>query len=197
MSRSALASLADMGSDTTAAIWLNIYRHLSDRDIGQSMLVCKTFHSLLPVLIKSIWCTSPTLDQHLFDRITKTFQNVHQMDLSTEYDEDLPELDWSQVRLPHLIELSLAYYPLKSIDFNTTNTPRLESLSIENSRGAELKLDLPNLTHLNLEYTEVTSAVAGSSELHSPSVWPEIFILLLLNIPLVWHGLAALSRPHA
>ena len=146
-----------MASDTVASLWVKIYASLPDEEIGRSLLVCKAFKDFLPPLIKQIHYSSPDLTQKSFERLATTFANVEQLSIHQEYDDDLPMLDWSKVRLALLRSLSLACCPVKSIEFNQTNTFLLESLYIENQgeAAAKFKLDLPHLQSVNFEHVQV------------------------------------------
>ncbi len=146
-----------MASDTVASLWVKIYASLPDEEIGRSLLVCKAFKDFLPPLIKQLHYSSPDLTQKSFERLATTFANVEQLSVHQEYDDDLPMLDWSKVRLPLLRSLSLACCPVKSIKFNQTNTFLLESLYIENQgeAAAKFKLDLPHLQSVNFEHVQV------------------------------------------
>ena len=157
LSGSSGLSLADVASDTVASLWVKIYASLPDEEIGRSLLVCKAFKDFLPPLIKQIHYSSPDLTQKSFERLATTFANVEQLSVHQEYDDDLPMLDWSKVRLPLLRSLSLACCPIKSIEFNQTNTFLLESLYIENQgeAAAKFKLDLPHLQSVNFEHVQV------------------------------------------
>lgn len=151
-------SLADVTSDTISSLWVKIYTSLPDEEIGRSLLVCKAFKNFLPPLIKQIHYSSPNLTQKSFEHLAATFANVEKLSIHQEYDDDLPMLDWSTVRLPLLRYLSLACCPVKSIEFNQINTPVLESLYIENQgpeAAAKFELDLPHLQIANFEHTEV------------------------------------------
>ena len=121
LSGSSGLSLADVASDTVASLWVKIYASLPDEEIGRSLLVCKAFKDFLPPLIKQIHYSSPDLTQKSFERLATTFANVEQLSVLQGYDDDLPMLDWSKVRLPPLRSLSLACCPVKSIEFNQTN----------------------------------------------------------------------------
>ena len=149
-------SLADVASDTVASLWVKIYASLPDEEIGRSLLVCKAFKNFLPPLIKQIHYSSPNLTQKSFERLATTFANVENLSIHQKYDDDLPMLDWSQVRLPRLRDLSLACCPVKAIEFNQINTPLLESLYIENQAAEKFKLDLPHLQTANFEHTHVS-----------------------------------------
>ncbi len=155
MSEGIRFSVADLGKDTTAALWIKIHGYLRDEEICRNMLVCKSFLSLLPPLITSIRYSSPVFTQQSFVRFTETFVNLRSLHISPEYDDSLPELDFAHVRLPQLVYLDISCQPLKSIDFTRKNTPSLSSLSLTNSRGAQFKLDLPHLTSLSFEHTDV------------------------------------------
>jgi len=146
-----------VASDTVASLWVKIYASLPDEEIGRSLLVCKAFKDFLPPLIKQLHYSSPDLTQKSFERLATTFANVEQLSVHQEYDDDLPMLDWSKVRLPLLRSLSLACCPVKSIKFNQTNTFLLESLYIENQgeAAAKFKLDLPHLQSVNFEHVQV------------------------------------------
>ena len=159
LSGSSGLSLADVASDTIASLWVKIYASLTDEAIGRSLLVCKAFKDFLPPLIKQIHYSSPNLSQKSFERLATTFANVENLSIHQEYDDDLPMLDWSKVRLPLLRYLSLACCPVQSIEFNQINTPLLESLYIENQgpeAAAKFKLDLPHLQTINFEHTHVS-----------------------------------------
>ncbi len=159
LSGSSGLSLADVASDTIASLWVKVYASLPDEEIGRSLLVCKAFKDFLPPLIKEIYYSSPHLTQKSFERLATTFANLEKLSIHQKYDDDLPMLDWSKVRLPLLRDLSLSCCPVKSIEFNQMNTPLLESLYIENQgpeAAAKFKLDLPHLQTANFEHTHVS-----------------------------------------
>lgn len=162
MSGSTDLSLADVTSDTIAALWTKIYSSLRDDEVGRSMLVCKAFKDLLPPLIQSIHYSGPVLNQKSFERFAKTFNHVQSLEIHQEYDDNLAKLDWSRVSLPRLRDLTLACCPVKSIEFDQTNTPLLEHLSIENQgpeAAACFKLNLPNLESIDFEYVNVSCPI--------------------------------------
>ena len=121
----------------------------------RSMLVCKMFYTLLPPLITSVDYTSPALTQQSLERFAKRFPNLVDLDISLEYDDNQEEVDWSRVSLPKLNTLRISCCPLKSIEFNQNNTPQLEILSLSNSKGARFNLDLPMLSSIDIEHTQV------------------------------------------
>ena len=47
MMLSAAASLAEVTNEHVAAVWVNIYGRLSNRDVVNGMLICKAFKQLL------------------------------------------------------------------------------------------------------------------------------------------------------
>ncbi len=95
--RSAELSLADVASDTVAALWVTIYTSLNDAEVGRSLLVCKTFKDLLSPLISAVKYSSPNLNQQSFDRLCKTFSQLQKLHIRQKYDDDLDILDWSSV----------------------------------------------------------------------------------------------------
>ena len=135
--------------------------------IGRSMLVCKMFCTLLPPLITSIDYTSPALTQQSFEQLATKFPNLVYLDISLEYDDNQEEVDWSRVRLPELRTLRISCCPLKSIDFNQNNTPQLKHLSLSNSRGARCNLDLPVLSSIDIEHTQVPTQKFPNTKLHA------------------------------
>ena len=131
LSGSSGLSLADVASDTIASLWVIIFASLPGEEIGRSLLVCKAFKDFLPPVIKEIHYSKPHLSQKSFERLATTFESLKKLSIHQEYDDDLPMLDWSKVRLPFLRDLLLACCPVKSIEFNQMNqmtTPLLESL---------------------------------------------------------------------
>lgn len=172
LSGSSGLSLADVGSDTVASLWVKIYACLPDEEIGRSLLVCKAFKDFLPPLIKEINYSEPHLTQKSFERLATTFANLEKLSIHQEYDDDLPMLDWSKVRLPLLRDLLLACCPVMSIEFNQINTPSLESLHIENQgpeAAEKFKLDLPHLQSATFEHTQVFNGDWFGSSLTAPN----------------------------
>lgn len=157
-------SLADVSSDTIAALWYKIFSHLPGQEVARSLVVCKAFLQILPPMIRTISCSSPAFTQHSFEAFCNRYQGLASLDIELEYDEGLDILDWTKVSLPCLRDLNLSCCPIKSIEFNQSNTPSLESLSISNQGpedAAEFKLDLPHLTSLSFEFTHVSLRLAS------------------------------------
>jgi len=86
------------------------------------------------------------------------FPNLEGLTVYHEYDDNNPVVDWSQVVMPHLQHLDLNYCPLDSIEFDTTNTPNLKRLSLENPGQDVCKFDLAllQLKSLSFRFTTVS-----------------------------------------
>lgn len=152
-------SLADVSSDTVAALWCRIYGYLPDEEAAKSLTVCKTFLQILPALIKRVNYSTPAFSQQSFEAFTGRYSCVERLDIDLEYDEGLDMLDWTKVSLPKLQYLGLSCCPIKSIHFTHINTPSLRSLSISNQgprEAEEIVLDLQHLTSLDFEHTHVS-----------------------------------------
>ena len=122
------------------------------------MFVCKAFKQLLSPLITEITYSEPVLDQLSLERLANTFTNLKCFIVYQEYDDHLPLLDWSAVCLPHLEHLDLNYCPLQSIEFNSANTPSLQTLCLSHQRNdiQSLKLDLTSLKTLSCSFIQVS-----------------------------------------
>ena len=160
MVSSAVLSLADVTSETIAALWTKIYGNLRSDEVGRGMLVCKSFHELLPPLITSI-DSEPPRTQESFERFAKTYRHLEDISFQQDYDDDVQPLDWSKVSFPNLTSLTLSCCPVKSFEFTKNNTPSLTHLSISNQgRDADaFKLDLPQLTHIDMEFCSVSLVI--------------------------------------
>ena len=165
MTGSAVLSLADVGSDTVAGLWLNVYRCLEDKEAIRGMTVCKTFKAVLPSTLTVISCRTAVVSQRSLECFSKIFANLRELQLKQNYDrhaERSGELDFSTSYLPELCHLSLYDCPLMTIEFNQTNTPQLQLLHVHNIRNpprrpaAAIELDLPELTSLSLEVVNVS-----------------------------------------
>lgn len=170
MVSSAVLSLADVTSETVAALWAKIYGNLRSEEVGRGMLVCKSFHELLPPLITSI-DSEPPRTQESFERFAKTYRHLRDICFEQEYDDDLEALDWSKVSFPNLTSLTLCC-PVKSFEFTKANAPSLERLSISNQgqNADEFIMDLPELTHIDMEYCSVRSVMAKVTKLADNNV---------------------------
>ena len=151
-------ALGDVHNKDIAAIWAQVYGCLPDTEVGKGLLVCKTFGKILPPLIKDITLSSPVLDQAFVESLAFRFPNLENFMVYQEYNDSNPLVDWSQVVMPHLQHLDLNYCPLNSIEFNTTNTPKLRLLGLEHSGQDVCKfgLALPHLEILSFRFTTVS-----------------------------------------
>ena len=99
-------SLADVSSDTVAALWCRIYGYLPDKAAAKSLIVCKTFLQILPALIKHVNYSTPAFSQQSFEAFTGRYSCLETLYIDLEYDEGLDMLDWTEVSLPKLQYLS-------------------------------------------------------------------------------------------
>ncbi len=151
-------ALGDVHNKDIAAIWVQVYGCLRDTEVGKGLLVCKTFGKSLPPLIKDVTLSLPVLDQTYVESLAFRFPNLEGLTVYHEYDDNNPVVDWSQVVMPHLQHLDLNYCPLDSIEFDTTNTPNLKRLSLENPGQDVCKFDLAllQLKSLSFRFTTVS-----------------------------------------
>ena len=151
-------SLADVSSDTIAALWVNVYSQLDSKEVVRGMVVCKTFKALLPSLITQIEYRVATITQRMIECLSRTFLNLKKLRLEQKDREGNELLEFSGVHLPELRCLRLSYCPLKSIEFNQTNTPQLQYLYIENAMdtAAGFELDLPKVKYLTFKHVNVS-----------------------------------------
>ena len=151
-------ALGEVHNKDIAAIWAQVYGCLPDTEVGKGLLVCKTFGKIRPPLIKDITLSSPVLVQAFVESLAFRFPNLESFIVYQEYNDSNPVVDWSQVVMPHLQHLDLNYCPLNSIEFNTTNTPKLKLLGLEHSGHDVCKFDLalPHLETLSFRFTTVS-----------------------------------------
>ena len=157
-------SLADVFSDTVAALWCKIYSYLSEKEAARSLIVCKAFLEILPPLFKTIHYYSPAFSHQSFEAFSGRFTSLQCLYINLEYNEDLDMLDWTSVSLPNLQHLSLSCCPIRSIEFNQNNTPSLQSLSISNQGpedAAEIKINLPHLTSMRAFKQNVSCTIVS------------------------------------
>lgn len=141
-----------------AKLWQHVCQHLSDKEKVGNRLISKQFDQLLCPLLKDL-TLHKQISQRALEYIARTYTEIESLYISPEYDDDTPALDWQRVCFPKLRSLSLHRSPVKSIFFQTSNTPALEGLDINHQgpREAEaFEIALPELKSLGFDHVLVS-----------------------------------------
>ena len=138
-------------------IWCGIFANMEGDDLVRCRLVCKAFDKMLCPMVKRLDVHKPITQEGL--EALGNYPNLTHLNISQEYDDNLPLLSWQDVHLKSLESLSLDCCPMTEIFYSEETTPALVSLSIQNqgpkpARGFEIR-NLPELTNLDLQFVSV------------------------------------------
>mmetsp|Transcript_14628 Transcript_14628/g.22030 ORF Transcript_14628/g.22030 Transcript_14628/m.22030 type:complete len:423 (+) Transcript_14628:41-1309(+) len=141
----------------------SIYISYSGIDFPENLfLVSKKFLNISSALVNSI-CFSDVsakqFSQTQLNNIANYFPNLESLEIQPEYEDNTPRIDFTMVRFPKLVDLTLDCIDLQHIHFDQENTPNLERLDIKNSRDCDyIYLDLSHLQSVGFEFVTLNDA---------------------------------------
>lgn len=115
-----------------------------------------SFSAMVGSTGKKTLSITDSMSQEILADIASKYPKLESLDICLEYEDNPEEVDFSSVRFPVLKQLSLSAVGLRSLVFNQSNTPLLESLHLSNCMGENIYpfvLDLPELTRFSAEHT--------------------------------------------